>query len=150
MSKIWTEKRKALALAEAERWRGVAHQPNMAVFPTGIDCINYMNEIMVAAGIYERRPIPEYKFETEPEPEDLIETELEKHFHVELLDMSHEVQFGDVAVFRKGVKLNGHCGFLDGVNCYQSLGGHIVTKSRWQHWRHKAKLLVRFHEIGWK
>ena len=147
---IWTDKRKDLALVEAERWRGVPHQPHMAEFPAGIDCIRYVNEIMVMAGVYERRPLPDYKADAGIETPDLIETEMLKHFHVITLDLSHEVEFGDIAVFPPSVKRTVHCGFLDGVNCYHAVGGHVVTKSRWQHWRHKAKLLIRFQQTGWK
>jgi hypothetical protein len=149
---IWNEPTKALALTEAQRWQGVAHIDRLAKFPVGIDCIHYVAEILFAANIIERRELPFYRTTSGIAK---VSTELEDRmlaaFHVEVLHVAnHEPEFGDVVICATGRMTSAHCGWLAGQHLWHSLAGRCVTRSEWNHWRHKAKLFVRFYDRGWR
>lgn len=59
-NEIWTADRQALALAEAERWRGTPHRHRIASLGRGIDCIRFVVKVMIAAGVVDDTTIPTY------------------------------------------------------------------------------------------
>ena len=148
---IWDQITRELALAEAERWRGVPHVDRASNFPTGIDCIHYVAEIMFACGVVERRDLPSYDTMVGIAKEsDSMELAFFKAVHVESLDPKiHPPQFGDVVLFKTGFT-SAHCAFFAGKHLYHSLANRCVTRSEWPHWKAKAESLIRFYEKGWR
>lgn len=149
---IWTPDKKEFALIEAERWRGTPHRDRMAVIGTGIDCIHYVAEIFIAAGLIERRQLPSYRT-TEGianSANTALEDRIGEMVHVDRIELDQAApEFGDVIVFKVG-NVSGHCGFFANEYLYHALGGRCVTRSPWQHWRHKAKVALRMTQGGWK
>lgn len=149
---IWTENMKSLGLAEAERWLGVPHRNRMADIRIGIDCIHYVSEICVAAGLMDRQQLPEYDVNMGvAKVSTLLENAMIAKLHVEGFDSTnHEPEFGDVVVFDTGGLFSAHCGWYTGKHLYHSLAKRCVTRSEWKHWQHKAKIFVRFYSKGFR
>lgn len=148
---IWDQLTRELALAEAERWRGVPHVDRAANFQTGIDCIHYVAEIMFAAGVVERRELPSYDTTVGIAR---ASRDMERAFfdtvHVEAFDPKvYQPQFGDVVLFKTGFT-SAHCAFFADKHLYHSLANRCVTRSEWGHWRAKAESFIRFYEKGWR
>ncbi len=144
---IWTPERQALARAEAKSWLGTPHKDRLNIKGVGVDCINFVYEVLIAAGVLERALLGGY---------DTI---------VGLHEVTHKLknafkacakldefpiddpQFGDVVIFQEG-KFSAHSGiYLDGM-IYHALAGGVVTASLYAEWRRRLDSLLRFTETG--
>lgn len=111
----WHQEARDAALAEANRWHGTPHANRIAKVGTGIDCLGFIREIAVAAGVLPAYKMPYY------DPAwgvgrtfNVIERVLVSTCHATRHDPSDGLAFGDVVIFSVGRQSN-HVGIiLDG------------------------------------
>lgn len=94
-------------------WKGTPHRDRMAKVGVGIDCVHFLREVFVAAGV-----LPEFVFPFYAtnwgygRSNNLMERMLVTACHAEVVTTPQD---GDVVVFRVGRQTN-HCGVcLDGL-----------------------------------
>jgi hypothetical protein len=145
---IWTAERLQKAREEAESWLGVPHVDRRCSRQEGIDCVHYLREILVAAGVVDRRDLPPY-----PTAEglwsrsDRLLEALEKALHVVRVG-AEEAADGDIVVGRTW-GASAHVGFLLDGQLYHALAGRCVLKSPWAQWRARAEAVLRLTDLGW-
>jgi len=146
---VWTEERKALALASAERWHGTPHMDFLAIPGKGVDCIHLLTEILFDANIAERKELGRYN------PSDGLWTVSRKlvfavqtAFHVEQSEPDWN-EFGQIWVFRTGGR-SGHVGIVLNGDLWHALAKRFVTKSDAKQWRREVDVAFRLVNTGWK
>lgn len=146
---IWTPERIALARAELASWKGVAHRDRVAVRGVAIDCINLVKEVLIAAGIIPRLPLPTYSTQDgQFTVSDALKNSLMAALYCEEVPVS-EMTFGDIAVFRTGQR-SGHAGFCAPPHIWHALARQCVTESDIKLWRRDIQTLIRLTGEGFK
>ena len=145
---IWTPERIAAAQTEAHRWHGTPHRDRMALPGIGIDCINYVYEILIAAQILERAPLGYYNTRVGlHDGNDRLKRAFKECATV-LEQPASDPQFGDIVIFKTGA-FSGHCGIvLTGGDIWHSLAGRTVTRSNFAEWIPKIDCLLRIEQEG--
>jgi len=146
---IWTEERKALALATAEHWLGVPYRDRMSRHGVGIDCVHLVQVILIEAGILTPRALGKYDTaEGIGKDSTALADRIREMTYVEDCSPSAP-EFGDVVVMKTGLT-SGHCGFYADGLMYHALARRCVTKSPWGHWKNSAQVLLRFTRTGYR
>ena len=149
MSEVWTAERKALALASCKKWHGTRHQNRIAILGVGIDCAQFINEVLCDAGVIERTKFGGYNVTDGMFKQSWrIQIAMQEALHVEQAELT-KVEFGDLAVFRNGSR-SAHCGFCTGPGIFHALADHCVVESQFNLWRGEIEALFRITEIGLK
>lgn len=148
MNSIWTTERQAIARKEAARWIGTPHRDRLAKLGIGIDCINYVNEILIATEIVPRAPIGHYNTIIGlHEPSDRLKRAIKLCVECDDYPATTAPEFGDIVIFKTG-KFSGHCGIIiDGAICH-SLANRTVTQSLFAEWQHEIDCFLRIKAIG--
>lgn len=144
---IWTPERQAIARIEAQRWVGTPHRDRIAKLGIGIDCINYVYEILIAAGIVDRQPLGYYNTRVGlHDASDRLKRALTQCLRVEeLAPVGRE--FGDIVVFQTG-EFSGHCGIIIDGDIWHALANRTVTRSQFNEWASKVACLLRITAEG--
>jgi len=146
---IWDETRKALALAECNRWHGTPHRNRMAQVGVGVDCIQFVNEILIASNVIERQPLGAYDVnDGTHNPSQRLAAAIKFALDVESVPLD-QCAFGDLAVFNTG-RQSGHVGFCGDGCLWHSLADRCVTKSQLNLWRGSIQFLFRIKSLGLK
>lgn len=146
---IWTEERKTFALASCKKWHGTPHQNRIAILGVGIDCAQFVNEVLVDSGIIERQQFGGYNIAAGMHNvSDQLERVIVNCLNVRAIKTC-EKQFGDIAIFKTGIR-SGHLGFCDDVFLWHALSGQSVTRSDFRIWRGEIEVLYRLTKIGLK
>lgn len=150
MIEVWTEERKALARAECQRWAGTPHVNRVAVPGVGIDCIRLLIEILIGAGLYERRQLPFYDERLGAlRTRNIIEDLFTSHLHANSLPPTASPAFGDLVVCQCGRQTN-HVGMIiDGAFWHVPGRGRVGPES-WEAWKGRVQSLVRITAPGFK
>lgn len=147
---IWTDERKALARASCQKWQDTPHRPRLAVVGVGIDCIQFLAEVISDSGIIPKSEFTGYvledgMFRSSRRLRDAISSCLD----VEEINPK-ENQFGDIAIFVNGNEAQ-HCGFLDDAHVWHSLATRGVIRSKYSGvWRAGAQVLLRIKSEGFR
>ncbi len=150
MTTVWTQERKALARAAASSWAGVPHQNRIAVPRVGIDCINFVCEVIIAAGIMERRRLPFYDERLGAlRLRNVMEDILLAHLHADALQPTESPQFGDLVVCKCGRQTN-HIGIIIDGAFWHVPGRGRVGPEAWAVWQPRAQSLVRLTGVGFR
>lgn len=149
MIEIWTAERKAIAQATCDKWHGTKHRNRMCQVGVGVDCIQFVNEVLADAGIIERTSFGSYDVTDGTHNVSLrLSKAISFALDVESVAIP-SVQFGDLAIFRTGTR-SGHVGFCAENVIWHSLAGQCVTKSLFNLWRHEIEFLYRIKSLGLK
>lgn len=147
---IWTEERMNAARAEAKRWAGTPHVNRLAVLGAGIDCVNLVFEILVAAGLIERRRMPFYDERLGAlRRRNVIEDILLAHLHAQSVSPTAGGQFGDIVVCQCGRQTN-HVGMIIDGQFWHVPGRGRVGPEAWEAWKDRTQNLVRIVRTGYK
>lgn len=150
MTTLWTPERQQRALAECNRWKGTMHIDRIARVGVGVDCVNFVHEVLVASGIVTRHPLGTYPTDLGIAKEShTLRNELLRCLHSVAIDDITKGEFGDIAVMKTGGR-SAHCGLFIGTHLWHSMGGQHVTRSPWNLWRHRCKHMVRIYADGWR
>jgi cell wall-associated NlpC family hydrolase len=148
-SQIWTNERKQIARTEAQRWIGTPHRDRIAIVGVGIDCINFVYEVLIAAEILERRTIGGYNTRIGYlEKTEKLKRAFKHCAHVKELPPG-DPQFGDIVIFSEG-KFSAHSGIVIDGSIWHSLAQRTVTMSTFEEWQKHIDCLLRITEIGLK
>ena len=144
---IWTQHRRALALAAVARWHGTPHRDSMAEPGVGVDCIRLVVAILTESGVTEPFTFPAYNVaEGLHDKSGRMRDGFLRCSHSRTVD-KRDPQFGDVAVFKTG-RMSGHCAFLlDGQLCH-ALARQFVMLSEYRLWRREVDCLIRLEAVG--
>lgn len=115
----------------------------------GIDCIQFVKEILADAGIIDPVKLSAYDVnDGTHNVSQRLATAISFALDVETVSIQAPA-FGDLAIFRTGTR-SGHVGFCTGAAIWHSLAGQCVTKSQFNLWRHEIETLYRIKSIGLK
>lgn len=146
---IWTTERKALALACCHKWHGTKHQNRIAIPGVGIDCVNFIHEIMVDAGLVERLAFTGYEITAGMhDPSNRLYWAFTTALFLEPVNI-RAARFGDIAIGQTGTQ-SAHVGFVGDGELWHALAGQMVTCNPWNIWRHGVAHVLRFTQTGWK
>lgn len=147
---VWTEERERLAIAAAHSWAGTKHVNRLAIRGAGIDCVNLIAEIMIAAGLIQRRRLPFYDERLGALRErNIIEDLLLNHFNAVRISPDEPPKFGDIVVCKCGRQTN-HVGMIIAGQFWHVPGRGRVGPEPWEAWRNRAQCLVRIVGEGYK
>lgn len=146
---IWTTERQALAVASCNKWHGTKHRNRMCQVGIGIDCIQFVKEVLADSGIIE--PVKLSAYDVNDGTHNVSQRLAAAiNFALDVEPVAIEaVSFGDLAVFRTGTR-SGHVGFCAGSVIWHALAGQCVTRSNFALWRHEVETLYRIKSIGLK
>lgn len=144
---IWTPERQKIARETARKWRGTPHRDRVATVGMGIDCINFVYEVLIDAGILERREIGFYNTRV-----GLHETteKMKRAFKMCARCEEHspdDPQFGDIAIFKEG-KFSAHSAIVIDGSLWQSLSQRTVLESHYAAFQRHIDCLLRITECG--
>jgi cell wall-associated NlpC family hydrolase len=123
---LWTPEVQALGLAEAQRWHGTQHRDRMAKVGVGIDCLYFVREILVAAGLLPSWRFPFYKPAWGVGRDfNVMERVFLKCCHARVLDDGEPWLDGDILVFSVGRQSN-HVGMILGGQVWHSVAARGV------------------------
>lgn len=147
---IWTSERQQLAIESLHTWKGTKYGHRIAVPGVGIDCVHLVGEVLIAAGIVERRTFGGYSVD---EGVVTTSTKLREAFmatlHLELVDPDAP-EFGDIIDFDNGTGVTAHCAIYENGNVWHSLSGRGVTKSDYAVRRRRVAALMRITQEGYR
>lgn len=147
---VWTPERQALAIAEAESWRGTKHAHRIASRGRGIDCIRYVVRILVASGVVEPTAVPTYPLAWGYAS---AENKIGNAFlaccdAVRIPVDDWQPAFGDVCIWKSGQNSN-HCGiFLDGSIWHVSTNSPAAPAPL-ETTRRRLQEAIRLESSGW-
>lgn len=150
---IWTPERQEAARAECRRWAGTPHMNRISVPGQGIDCIRFVFEVVIAAGILERFDLPCYRESLGIlRASNVMEALMREYGNSEPVDLSgrdavHE--FGDVAIFQCGAQSN-HAGIVVDGAVWHVPGKGRVGPEAWVNVAPKLQRLMRFTAPGFR
>lgn len=145
---VWTPERQAKARKEASRWAGTKHQNRLALPGEGIDCVHFVFEVVIAAGICPRFPIAFYDERLGALRErNIIEDLLLSHLHAESHPPDEPPAFGDLVVAKCGRQTN-HVGIILDGEMWHVPGRGRVGPAGWADWKPRTQSLVRITETG--
>ena len=147
MSEIWTPERQAVARAEANSWLGTSHHNRLKIKGVGVDCIQFVYEVLIVAGILERAELGGYATTV-----GLHETthKMKKAFKfcAQVRELApNDPQFGDVVAFKEG-KFSAHTGLIIDGRIFHALSGGVVTASNYVEWSRHIDCFLRFESTG--
>jgi hypothetical protein len=147
---IWTEERKALARQSFAKWHGTPHRDRIAIVGVGIDCINYIVEILTDATIVDRRPFNGYKLDHGTfKQSQRLHAAVTNALHVVPLAHDAPPEFGDIWSFATGQR-SGHCAIV-GEDClWHAMGNNRVTFTELARWKPELDTAYRITSCGWK
>jgi len=96
MTSLWTEERKASALASYDKWRGTPHKDRVRKVGIGIDCVGLIFEILYDSKVLPRLPIAGLycKHDVNSKKE---KPNFEELFYCERVSLD-DLQFGDICI----------------------------------------------------
>lgn len=149
MSEIWTPERQELALQSCNKWQGTKHRNRMCLVGVGVDCIQFVKEVLADAGIID--PVKLSGYDVNDGTHNVSQRLASAiGFALDVTPVSVETAaFGDLAIFRTGTR-SGHVGFCTGGAIWHALAGQCVTRSNFNLWRHEIETLYRIQSIGLK
>lgn len=151
MTDLWTPERRETARASCRAWAGTPHHNRIAVPGQGIDCINFVFEVLAAAGVVERFRLPRYQENLGVLRErNIMERLILDYFHAAAVPAPKESlpEFGDVAVWRCGMQSN-HIGIVVDGEAWHVAGKSRVGPEAWPNVRKDLQSLLRFTASGW-
>jgi hypothetical protein len=145
---LWTDERQDRARATCRKWGGTPHVNRLALVGEGIDCIHFVAEVLIDAGIIERKKLPFYDERLGSlRSHNIIEDLLLAHLHAERLPPDSPA-FGDLVVTTVGRQTN-HLGiYIDGAMWHVPGKGRVGPEA-WADWRPRVQGLVRITEPGY-
>ena len=130
-------------------WHGTPHGNRMARVGVGVDCVQFVNEILVASGVVERMPFGGYSVDAGLHiPSTKIQGVIERALFVQTVAAA-DAQFGDIAVFKNGTR-SAHVGLVGEKVVWHALANQFVTRSQFSLWKHEIETLYRLTSIGWR
>lgn len=144
---VWTPERRRSARATCKKWAGIQHLNRRAVPGIGIDCVNFVLEVLFDAGVCERRPLPFYDERLGSlRDHNVIEDLFVEHFHAAPAMLPI---FGDIVVCKCGRQTN-HVGIMiDGMMWHVPGRGRVGPES-WDAWSPRVQSLVRLEGTGYR
>ena len=149
---IWTPEAQDAARAECRRWAGTPHKNRIAVPLQGIDCIRFVFEVVIAAGVLTRFDLPAYKESLGIlRTSNVMETLMREYAFSEALSASRDgvPDFGDVAIFQCGAQSN-HAGIVIDGAVWHVPGKGRVGPEAWVNVAPKLQSLMRFTATGFR
>ncbi len=147
---FWTPERVAASLTEARSWLGTRHANRMAVKGSGIDCIHFVRECMVAGGACDSFRLPYYDQRLGiGNARNTMEALFLHCFHAVSLPADTEPLDGDVVVFKVGRESN-HCGMIFAGQVFHAVARSYVRADPWGDWRENAQALLRITAPGFR
>ncbi len=145
---LWTPERRELALACLRSWHGVPHRDRIAVPGVGIDCIQLVIQVHIAAGLIPPTVVSGYDVQAGMfKQTDRLKNAIKSCADVVEADPD-QPQFGDVVIFKTGTR-SGHVGFYTSNELWHALAGRCVTVSRYSLWRREVDSLLRLQAAGY-
>lgn len=148
METVWTEERMHLGRREAARWIGTPHRDRLARIGVGIDCINYVYAILIAAGVVEWKEIGGYNTSVGfKETTHRMKNAFKACVQCVEIQPTEPVQFGDVIVFKEG-RFAAHGGFYADGKIWHALARRTVTANVFGEWLPLVDCFLRITAIG--
>jgi hypothetical protein len=150
---IWTEERTAAARAACQKWAGTPHRNRVAVagYTGGVDCLRFVFEVVIAAGILPRFSLPSYNERLGIlRDRNVMEPIMMEYAHCEAVDVGSRFvapEFGDVAIFSCGPQSN-HTGIVIDGEVWHVPGRGRVGPEAWINVAPKLQRLMRFTGTG--
>lgn len=140
----------ALARASCARWRGTPHRNRIAIKGGGIDCIRFIAEVLIDAGVVDRRPLPSYPLSWGvASPESRMGLVMAQMMDVERIPVSDWTPaFGDICIFKVGSQSN-HCGIVIDGEVWHVSRNHAVGPEGLEHCRPRLQEALRIRRPGW-
>lgn len=149
---MWSQEQKQLANQACHEWSGTRHVNRIAVKGEGVDCVRFVAEILVAAGIIERPEFPRYDERLGVlRKHNIIEDILLQHLHAERIEPADGAQFGDIVVCSVGRQTN-HVGIIagDDLAMWHAPAKGSVGPANWIEWMPRTQSLVRLTAPGYR
>lgn len=144
---IWTDPQKTAARQSAALWAGTRHANRIAVPGQGIDCLRFVFEVIIAAGILPRFTLPAYDERLGILRETNVMEGLMRDYC--FAERASTPDFGDVAVFSCGPQSN-HCGIVIDGNVWHVPGRGRVGPEAWSNVAPQLQSLMRFTAPGFQ
>ncbi len=136
-----------LARAECARWAGTPHRNRIAVVGQGVDCLRFVFEVLIAAGVLPRFTLPRYDERLGILREkNVMEALILTHCHA---TVETEPAFGDVVIFKCGAQSN-HAGIIIDGECWHVPGRSRVGTEEWANVRKVTQSLLRLTATGFR
>lgn len=149
MSELWTQPRQAMALDSAHRWQGTPHRNRVAIPGVGVDCIHFVYEVLIDAGLLERKALGTYDVDDGLYVKsDRLTRGIEFCLHTERITPT-ALEFGDILVFKNGNR-SAHVGILLGNDVWHAFYGHGVLNSDLKIWRREIDVALRLTKTGFR
>lgn len=145
---IWTPDRIASAHRTFEKWHGTEHGEGKPIVGRRIDCVNFVTEILIDAGIAPRVAIPRMKNDGMFTKSDKLKNAFMRCLWVEQKPVEQSLP-GDIAIFQTGM-MDGHCGFVEMPHIWHCLAGAFVMRTEWRLWRLRVDCVLRIVKDGLK
>ena len=146
----WNATRAKLAVLEATSWLGTPHRDRIAIKGKGIDCLNLMREIYVAAGILPRFKFPYYNTRLGVGLDyNVMEWAAGEVFYTTKVTNS-QYRLGDLVIFRVGHQSNHVAVLLDAGQIYHSASGCGVRTDHLEVVEDEIQSVLRFTSTGIK
>lgn len=145
---VWTPERQLLARASCLKWHGTPHRDRLAAVGQGVDCVNFVAQVLFDAGVIESPVLPTYTTSDGmwAESTRLQEAILACVRGQWVLD---SFEFGDVLILKTG-RRSAHCAFCAGDYIWHALAGRFVTRSDLALWAKEVSGAVRLTAAGLK
>lgn len=147
---IWTIEAKEKARTACREWQGTPHRNRVALKGEGVDCVKFVIEVLVAAGIMTRPALPRYDERLGLlRKHNVIEDILCHYLHAEAHEPADCPAWGDVVICTVGQQSN-HVGIIVDGMVWHCPGRGAVGPEGWEDWKPKTQSLVRIRETGYR
>lgn len=148
---LWTAERQDTARTEAASWAGTPHKNRVCVKGQGVDCLRFVFEVLIVAGVVDRFSLPAYKEALGIlRQTNVMEPLILEHCHAGRVEVTAAAvpQFGDVVIFSCGEQSN-HTGIvLDNGQVWHVPGRGRCGPDEWVNIRKRLQSLIRFTAAG--
>ncbi len=151
MNIIWTEERKTLARDVCNLYAGTPHRARVAIpgrRAGGVDCIHFVDRVLVGAGIIPEHTLPGYDDRAGVfRQRNIIEDILVRHLAAEILPPDAPAEFGDIVICKVGRQSN-HVGIVIDGDFWHVPGGGNCGNEALANWRARIQSLLRVTGTG--
>lgn len=144
---VWTPEVRAKAEASLLKWHGTPHHNRIAIPGVGVDCIQFVYEVLVDAGIIDRCHFSGYDLTAGMgSVSHSLKQMVKRSIHV--IEVPKPAEFGDIAIFKTG-RRSAHVAFYaGGDDLWHSLGHRQVIKSPFGQWSREIDCGLRITAPG--
>lgn len=150
-SLVWTPERQELARVSCLKWHGTPHRDRMASVGQGVDCVNFIAQVLFDAGTIDDARLPTYTTSDGMWAESTrLQEAILACVRGDWIEAGSGYEFGDVLVLKTG-RRSAHCAFYSGDDyIWHALAGRFVTRSDLALWAKEICGAIRLTATGLK